>query len=125
MLASTVDEEAAPRWSGDGRQVVFTVNDIAIDVVTVATGARQRLVTATGTDKFYGPAFGPDNQPSYVRLRGADADLMVGDQQLTRGRTCSGSPRTGPATPSSTRPTDASANATPTARSRTSRWKPA
>ncbi|TCO62595.1 amidohydrolase family protein [Actinocrispum wychmicini] len=85
VAASTVDEEGSPRWSRDGTRIIFSVNDTAIDVVTVATGARQRLVTATGTDKFYGPAFGPNDTPSYMRLRGADADLMLGDKQLTKG----------------------------------------
>jgi Tol biopolymer transport system component len=84
VAASTVDEEASPRWSANGARIIFTVNDVAIDVVTLATGARQRLITATGTDKFYGPAFGPGDQPSYMRLRGADADLMLGDKQLTK-----------------------------------------
>ncbi|MEU4517127.1 amidohydrolase family protein [Amycolatopsis sp. NPDC024027] len=84
-VVSTPDEEASPRWSADGTKIVFTVNDAAIDVVTVATGARTRLVTATGTDKFYGPAFGPGGRPSYLRLRGAEADLMLGDEQLTKG----------------------------------------
>jgi Tol biopolymer transport system component/imidazolonepropionase-like amidohydrolase len=86
VAASTVDEEAAPRWSADGERIVFTVNDVGIDVVTVATGERRRLITAPGTGKVYGPTFGPDGQtPSYMLLRGADADLMLGDKQLTHG----------------------------------------
>jgi Tol biopolymer transport system component len=84
-VTSTPDEEAAPRWSADGNRLVFTVNDVAIDAVTVATGQRERLVSVTGTDRVYGPAFGPDGQPSYMWLRGADADLMLGSQQVTRG----------------------------------------
>ena len=85
VAVSTSDEEASPRWSGDGTRIIFSVNDTAIDVVTLATGARRRLVTATGSDKFYGPAFGPGDTPGYMRLRGADADLVLGDKQITKG----------------------------------------
>jgi Tol biopolymer transport system component len=85
-VSSTPDEEAAPRWSADGGKLVFTVNDLAIDAVTLAGGARERLISVTGTDRVYGPAFGPDDKtPSYMLLRGADADLMLGSRQLTRG----------------------------------------
>jgi Tol biopolymer transport system component/imidazolonepropionase-like amidohydrolase len=85
-VTSTADEEAAPSWSADGNRIVFTVNETAIDAVTVATGERRRLVTAPATGRVFGPAFGPDGQtPSYLLLRGADADLMLGEQQLTHG----------------------------------------
>ncbi|WP_246365959.1 amidohydrolase family protein [Kibdelosporangium persicum] len=85
-VTTTPDEEAMPRWSPDGQRLIFTVNDTAIDTVTLATGERTRLVTATGIDRFYGPGFGPDGQtPSYMRLRGPDASLMLGDQQVTTG----------------------------------------
>ncbi len=83
-VTATADEEATPRWSLDGQRLVFTVNDIGIDVVTLATKDRQRVITATGTDKLYSPAFGPGGQISYMRLHGADADLMLGDTQLTQ-----------------------------------------
>lgn len=85
-VTSTPEEEATPRWSADGTRLMFTVNDNAIDVVIVATGERKRLISVSGTDKIYGPAFGPDGQtPSYMLLRGMDASLMLGQQQLTRG----------------------------------------
>jgi Tol biopolymer transport system component len=84
-ITSSPDEEAAPSWSPDGERIVFTVNDTAIDVLTLATGERQRVVTAAGQEKFYGPAFGPDGRISYLRLLGADADLMLGDKQITHG----------------------------------------
>ncbi|ALG07134.1 amidohydrolase family protein [Kibdelosporangium phytohabitans] len=84
-VTTTPDEESTPKWSPDGLRLVFTVNDTAIDVVTIATGERKRLITATGIDKLYGPAFGPDGQtPSYMLLRGPDAHLMLGDEQVTR-----------------------------------------
>ncbi|MCE7006507.1 amidohydrolase family protein [Kibdelosporangium philippinense] len=84
VTAATPDEEAAPNWSADGQRLVFTANDTAIDSINVATGERRRLVTATGVDRFYGPAFGPDDQtPSYMRQRGAETHLMLGDRQLT------------------------------------------
>lgn len=83
-VTATPDEEAAPKWSPDGQRLVFAVNDTAIDAVTLATGERKRLVTAQGIDKLYGPAFGPDGHtPSYTRLRGPDAHLMLGERQLT------------------------------------------
>ncbi|MET0133166.1 MAG: amidohydrolase, partial [Kibdelosporangium sp.] len=85
-VTSTPDEEAAPRWSADGTRLVFTVNDVGIDVLTVATGERERVITAPGTGRVFGPAFGPDDRtPSYMLLRGADADLMLGERQLTQG----------------------------------------
>ncbi|QFU93463.1 amidohydrolase family protein [Amycolatopsis sp. YIM 10] len=85
-LTDTAAEESAPRWSRDGQRVLFTVDDAAIDVITVAGGERKTLLTAPAGGKIYGPAFGPDDQtPGYLLLRGATADLMLGDQQVTKG----------------------------------------
>ncbi|MBN6036842.1 amidohydrolase family protein [Amycolatopsis sp. 195334CR] len=85
-LTDTAAEESAPRWSRDGQRVLFTVDDLAIDAITVASGERKTLLTAPAGGKIYGPAFGPDDQtPGYLLLRGATADLMLGDQQVTQG----------------------------------------
>ncbi|MDI5981714.1 amidohydrolase family protein [Amycolatopsis magusensis] len=85
-LTDTPAEESAPRWSRDGQRVLFTVDETAIDVVTVATGERTTALTAPAGGKLYGPAFGPDDRtPGYLLLRGATADLMLGEQRVTQG----------------------------------------
>lgn len=80
------DEAAAPRWSPDGARIVFTANETAVDVVTVATGERVRVVTAPAGGRVYGASFGPDGTPSYTLVRGARADLVLGGRELTAGQ---------------------------------------
>ncbi|RKT54797.1 amidohydrolase family protein [Saccharothrix australiensis] len=84
-LTGGSDEAAAPRWSADGQRIVFTANETAVDVVTVATGERVRLVTAPADGRVHGAAFGPGGTPSYTLVRGARADLVLGDRPLTEG----------------------------------------
>uniref|UniRef100_UPI0031F1B478 amidohydrolase family protein n=1 Tax=Saccharothrix longispora TaxID=33920 RepID=UPI0031F1B478 len=85
-LAGPPGEAAAPRWSPDGKRVIFAVDENAVDVVTVATGERTRVATAPVGGRIHGAAFGPDGStPSYTLVRGARADLVLVDRQLTTG----------------------------------------
>ncbi|MFI9011588.1 amidohydrolase family protein [Actinosynnema sp. NPDC053489] len=84
-LTGPPGEAAAPRWSADGERIVFAVDETAVEVVTLATGDRARLVTAPADGRVHGAAFGPDGTPSYTLVRGARADLVLGDRQVTSG----------------------------------------
>ncbi|QQQ74247.1 PD40 domain-containing protein [Saccharothrix sp. 6-C] len=85
-LAGPPGEAAAPRWSADGERIVFTVDENAVDVVTVPTAERVRVATAPAGGRVHGAAFGPDDRtPSYTLVRGARADLVLGDRQVTTG----------------------------------------
>ncbi|WP_158847741.1 amidohydrolase family protein [Saccharothrix deserti] len=85
-LTGPPDEAAAPRWSPDGERIVVTVNENAVDVVTVATAERVRVATAPTGSRIHGATFGPDGRtPSYTLVRGGRADLVLGDRQLTTG----------------------------------------
>ncbi|HEX2314592.1 MAG TPA: amidohydrolase family protein [Thermomonospora sp.] len=79
-------KHAAPVWSADGRRVVHVRDDTVIEEVTVATGARRTLVTASGGAVLHAPALGPgDGRLAYVRVTGPRADLMVGEEAVTSG----------------------------------------
>jgi dipeptidyl aminopeptidase/acylaminoacyl peptidase len=85
-LTGPPDEAAAPRWSRDGERIVVTVNETAVDVITVATAERTRVATAPTGGRIHGATFGPDGRtPSYTLVRGGRADLVHGDRQLTTG----------------------------------------
>ncbi|MBW4718068.1 amidohydrolase family protein [Saccharothrix obliqua] len=84
-LTGPPDEVAAPRWSADGTRLVFAVDETAVDVLTVATGERRRVVTAPSGARLYGAAFGPGDVPSYTLVRGGRADLVLGDRPVTSG----------------------------------------
>ncbi|MFE4174487.1 amidohydrolase family protein [Streptomyces sp. NPDC056909] len=85
-LTSGDDEEGTPSWSSDGARVLCTVNDTAVDSVDLATGARTRLVTASGDAKIFGPALSPDGRRlSYVQIAGARAELMVDGRAVVTG----------------------------------------
>ncbi|MEU4806486.1 amidohydrolase family protein [Actinosynnema sp. NPDC023587] len=84
-LTGPPDEAAAPRWSADGARIVFTADETAVDVVTVATGERVRVVTAPADGRVHGAGFGPGGTPSYTLVRGGRADLVLGDRELTAG----------------------------------------
>ncbi|MEV8443935.1 amidohydrolase family protein [Actinosynnema sp. NPDC051121] len=84
-LTGPPDEAAAPRWSPDGERIVFAVNDTAVDVITLATHDRVRVVTAPADGRVHGATFGPDGVPGYTLVRGARADLVLGDRQITTG----------------------------------------
>ncbi|MGW2055387.1 amidohydrolase family protein [Streptomyces sp. NPDC001840] len=85
-LTSGDDEDGMPAWSADGTRVVCTVNDTAVDAVDVATGARTRLVTASGDARIYGPALSPDGRRlSYVQIAGTRAEVMVDGRAVVTG----------------------------------------
>jgi Tol biopolymer transport system component len=78
-------EQAWPAWSPDGARVAYTVDDKAIDVLDLGTGAVTRVVSTTDSTLF-GPSFSPDGRSlAYVRLTGARAELMVDEVALTSG----------------------------------------
>lgn len=79
----TATEEAAPSWLPDGSGVAYTVDETAIDAVDLASGTVRRLAAAPEGGKLFGPSVAPDGRLSYVRLVGATADLVVGEQAVT------------------------------------------
>jgi Tol biopolymer transport system component len=80
----TTAEEAMPAWSADGRRLAYTVNDKAIAVLDLATGEVTTAVTAPEGASLYGPSFTPAGL-AYVRVAGASANLLVGDQVISSG----------------------------------------
>jgi Tol biopolymer transport system component/cytosine/adenosine deaminase-related metal-dependent hydrolase len=80
----TAAEEAMPAWSPDGGRLAYTVDNTAIDVLDLATGAVNRAVTAPAGATLYGPSFSPDGTTiAYVRVAGATAELVVGDRVVS------------------------------------------
>jgi Tol biopolymer transport system component/cytosine/adenosine deaminase-related metal-dependent hydrolase len=76
-------DEAMPSWSRDGRRLAFTVDGTAIDVLDLATGGVTRAVTAPAGFSLYGPSFSPTGTLAYVRIGGATAELVAGDQVIS------------------------------------------
>jgi Tol biopolymer transport system component/cytosine/adenosine deaminase-related metal-dependent hydrolase len=76
-------DEAMPAWSADGRRLAFTVDSTAIDVLDLSTGTVTRAVTAPTGASLYGPSFSPAGVLAYVRIAGATAELVVGDQVVS------------------------------------------
>ncbi|TCO62739.1 amidohydrolase family protein [Actinocrispum wychmicini] len=73
-----------PSWSPDGTKLVYVVDYSVIEVVELASGNRQQLVTATGETSLYGPQFAPDGKTlGYVRVTGPTAELVVGDKVVS------------------------------------------
>ncbi|GLZ31747.1 amidohydrolase [Lentzea sp. NBRC 105346] len=84
QLTGTPDDVSAPQWSADGQRILFAVNENAVDVLTVATGVRERVATAPAGGRIYGPAFGP-GAVSYTLATLTGADLVLGDKKVTTG----------------------------------------
>jgi Tol biopolymer transport system component len=82
-LTDTAADEAMPAWSRDGRRLAFTVDSTAIDVLDLATGTVTRAVTAPTGASLYGPSFSPSGTLAYVRIAGATAELVVGNQVIS------------------------------------------
>lgn len=85
-LTDSPAEEAAPVFSADGRSVVFTVDEVSIASVELATGAVRTLVTGPQEAKLFGPAPSPDGtRLAYVRVAGATAELVVDGETVSAG----------------------------------------
>src|SRR5690606_35263294 len=75
--------EYEPAWSPDGTKIAFVVGDTAIDVVDVATGARERVVTVGQGEIIHAPAFTPDGNDIVYNLRSGDSThLMISGEPL-------------------------------------------
>ncbi|WP_218184609.1 amidohydrolase family protein [Nigerium massiliense] len=86
VLAQTDAEEYEPAWSPDGKRVAFVVDKTRIDVVTVATAARQTLVRAGDTEEIHQPEFTPDGKDVVYHLfRNGENVLMGGAAPLVQG----------------------------------------
>lgn len=84
-LTDSAALESMPTWSPDGRRIATVVDNTAIDIIDVATGARTRAVTAPPGATIQGPSFSPDGtRLAYVRTTDTDAALMVDDTVVSR-----------------------------------------
>lgn len=85
-IGDDAGEKGEPTISPDGSRVAFTVDTSRIDEVELGTGEQRTVVPESEGSQLFGPAYSPDaSRLAYVRLNGANSDLMLGDQQLTEG----------------------------------------
>ncbi len=84
-VSDSSGEEGEPTVSANGRRVAFTVDALRIDELDLQTGVRRTRVRQQGESFVYGPAYSPGGTLAYVRLDGADSDLVVGSEHVTSG----------------------------------------
>jgi len=79
-------QEYEPAWSPDGRRVAFVVANTRIDVVDVATGARETVVTQPAPRIIHAPEWTPDGAELVYHLTyDGKAELWRGTAPLVTG----------------------------------------
>lgn len=86
VVAQTDEEEYEPTWSPDGTRIAFVVADTRIDVVTLASGKRDTLVTVPKGQIIHQPQFTPDGSAVVHHLLRDGANLLMrGETPLVSG----------------------------------------
>ncbi|MFJ6167528.1 amidohydrolase family protein [Micromonospora orduensis] len=76
VVADSASQEYEPTWSPDGRRIAFVVANTRIDVVDLATGARETAVTVPAGQDLRAPAWTPDgSELVYTKFVDGRAEL--------------------------------------------------
>ncbi|MFB4284118.1 amidohydrolase family protein [Nonomuraea sp. MTCD27] len=78
VLADTSSEEYEPAWSPDGTKLAFVVADTRIDVIDVATGARDTAVTVPAGQVIHQPSWLPNGTDLAYHLFHAGRNDLAG-----------------------------------------------
>jgi Tol biopolymer transport system component/cytosine/adenosine deaminase-related metal-dependent hydrolase len=83
-ITTAAAKHTMPAWSPDGSRIVYVVNDTVIESYELASGTREKQITAPAGAKLYAPSVAPDGKRiGYVRAIGPKSALVVGDEVVT------------------------------------------